>query len=100
MISSSVAECWDQTSKFANADVHAASEYGIIHRCRSKMGGPDRASVVELADTLDLGSSAKACRFESCQTHHDPVGYPQMSYRLFYCIKRVNKYVKMHKKGI
>ena len=29
-----------------------------------------RAPVVELADTLDLGSSAKACRFESCQAHH------------------------------
>lgn len=28
------------------------------------------AGVVELADTLDLGSSAKACRFDSCCPHH------------------------------
>ena len=25
--------------------------------------------MVELADTLDLGSSAKACRFKSCRAH-------------------------------
>ena len=34
---------------------------------------PDRltsnADVVELADTLDLGSSARACRFKSCHPH-------------------------------
>lgn len=26
--------------------------------------------MVELADTLDLGSSARACRFDSCYPHH------------------------------
>lgn len=28
------------------------------------------ADVVKLADTLDLGSSASACRFDSCHPHH------------------------------
>ena len=28
------------------------------------------AGMVELADTLDLGSSGKPCRFESCYPHH------------------------------
>ena len=28
------------------------------------------AGVVKLADTLDLGSSASACRFKSCHPHH------------------------------
>ena len=28
------------------------------------------AGVVELVDSLDLGSNAKACRFESCRPHH------------------------------
>ena len=28
------------------------------------------ADVVELVDSLDLGSNAKACRFESCHPHH------------------------------
>ena len=27
------------------------------------------AGVVELVDSLDLGSNAKACRFESCRPH-------------------------------
>ena len=27
--------------------------------------------MVELADTLDLGSSAKACRFKSCRAHQN-----------------------------
>ena len=27
------------------------------------------ADMVELADTLDLGSSARACRFKSCYPH-------------------------------
>ena len=27
------------------------------------------AGVVKLADTLDLGSSARACRFKSCRLH-------------------------------
>ena len=27
--------------------------------------------MVELADTLDLGSSGKPCRFKSCQAHHN-----------------------------
>ena len=30
----------------------------------------EHADVVKLADTLDLGSSAYACRFESCRPHH------------------------------
>ena len=29
----------------------------------------ESAAVVELADTLDLGSSEKSCRFKSCQPH-------------------------------
>lgn len=28
------------------------------------------ADMVELADTPDLGSGAKACRFKSCYPHH------------------------------
>ena len=28
------------------------------------------AGMVELADTPDLGSGAKACRFKSCYPHH------------------------------
>ena len=28
------------------------------------------AGVVELVDSLDLGSNARACRFESCRPHH------------------------------
>ena len=28
------------------------------------------APVVELADTLDLGSNSKECRFDSCQVYH------------------------------
>ena len=28
------------------------------------------ADVVELVDSLDLGSNAQACRFESCHPHH------------------------------
>ena len=28
------------------------------------------ADVVELADTQDLGSCARACRFKSCHPHH------------------------------
>ena len=28
------------------------------------------AGMVELVDSLDLGSNAKACRFESCCPHH------------------------------
>ena len=35
------------------------------------------ADVVELVDSLDLGSNARACRFESCHPHQekrDPIG--------------------------
>ena len=31
------------------------------------------ADVVELVDSLDLGSNARACRFESCHPHHLPM---------------------------
>ena len=30
------------------------------------------ADVVELVDSLDLGSNARACRFESCHPHQKP----------------------------
>ena len=42
--------------------------YGSIRFKR----GPESeyAPVVELADTLDLGSSGRPCRFKSCQAHH------------------------------
>ena len=33
-------------------------------------GTKEYAGVVELVDSVDLGSSAKACRFESCRPHH------------------------------
>ena len=32
-------------------------------------GTKEYAGVVELVDSVDLGSSAKACRFESCRPH-------------------------------
>ena len=34
---------------------------------------PPYADVVELVDSLDLGSNAQACRFESCHPHHLPM---------------------------
>ena len=33
--------------------------------------------MVELADTLDLGSSAQACRFDPCQEHQRQVAAPK-----------------------
>ena len=36
------------------------------HPCRCKT---EYADVVELVDSLDLGSNARACRFESCHPH-------------------------------
>ena len=33
-------------------------------------GTKEYAGVVELVDSLDLGSNARACRFESCHPHH------------------------------
>ena len=32
------------------------------------------AGVVELADTIDLGSIAFACRFKSCHPHQNEIG--------------------------
>ena len=32
-------------------------------------GTKEYADVVELVDSLDLGSNARACRFESCHPH-------------------------------
>ena len=32
------------------------------------------AGVVELVDSLDLGSNARACRFESCCPHQNKIG--------------------------
>ena len=45
--------------------------YNILH-----------ADVVKLAYTLDLGSSAKACRFKSCHPHQ-----ANRKVRFFYFIK-------------
>ena len=33
------------------------------------------ADVVELVDSLDLGSNARACRFESCHPHQKKRGF-------------------------
>ena len=67
MTSLSGAACWDRRSKYANV-----REYAIISgAARADLCAP----VVELADTLDLGSSAKACRFESCQAHQFSESY-------------------------
>ena len=33
------------------------------------------APVVELADTMDLGSIAQACRFKSCRAHHSEMTF-------------------------
>ena len=40
---------------------------------RVKIG--EYAGVVELVDSVDLGSSAKACRFESCRPHQNECSY-------------------------
>ena len=36
----------------------------------------DHADVVELVDSLDLGSNARACRFESCHPHQKRKSHP------------------------
>ena len=41
------------------------------------------ADVVELVDSLDLGSNARACRFESCHPHHNR--RKQYRLRRFFC---------------
>ena len=40
-----------------------------VIKCRGQFY-MEYAGVVELVDSVDLGSSAKACRFESCRPHH------------------------------
>ena len=40
--------------------------YAANHPCKCKT---EYADVVELVDSLDLGSNARACRFESCHPH-------------------------------
>ena len=55
---------------------HAGVVQWLVHqtstlrmRVRSPSLAPN-ADMVELADTMDLGSIAKACRFKSCYPHH------------------------------
>lgn len=43
------------------------------------------ADVVKLADTLDLGSSARACRFKSCHPY-------QTAYAVFYFLRTCRKF--------
>ncbi len=44
------------------------------------------AGVVKLADTLDLGSSARACRFESCRLHQIRKTLHVVSWRVFFVV--------------
>ena len=41
----------------------------LTRDCRSDKIAGQYADVVELVDSLDLGSNARACRFESCHPH-------------------------------
>ena len=48
------------------------SDFGSVSRKRDII---EYAGMVELVDSVDLGSTARACRFESCCPHHKK-GYP------------------------
>ena len=49
--------------------------------------------MAELADALDLGSSGRPCRFDSCYPHAGPLG------NLGVCFYSIGKYVLLNKKS-
>ena len=41
-----------------------------LESCRALQHENKNAALAELADALDLGSSGRPCRFDSCMPHH------------------------------
>ena len=52
---------------------------------------PPNAGVVELVDSLDLGSNARACRFESCHPHQKST--PKGCFFIFHVLQ--DKHLKL-----
>ena len=46
------------------------------------------ADVAELADALDLGSSGRPCRFDSCHPHREK--HDGNNYRAFFMFENLN----------